>query len=62
VNRTGAYEYLSYDFYNLSAPIRELFADVCCGLGLAWRPAGNRVRINRRESVELMLEHVGVKT
>ena len=62
VNRTGPYEYLSYDFYNLSAPIRELFADVCRSLGLACRPAGNRVRINRRESVELMLEHVGVKT
>jgi hypothetical protein len=62
VNRTGPYEYLSYDFYNLSAPIRQFFVDVCRGLGLACRPAGNRVRINRRESVERMLEHVGVKT
>ena len=62
VNRTGPYEYLTYDFYNLSAPIRQLFVDVCRDLGLACRPAGNRVRINRRESVERMLEHVGVKT
>jgi hypothetical protein len=62
VNRTGPYEYLTYDFYNLSAPIRQLFVDVCRALGLACRPAGNRVRINRRESVERMLEHVGLKT
>jgi Homeodomain-like domain len=62
VNRTGKYEYLSYDFYNLSAPIRQLFVDACDQLGLACRPAGNSVRINRRESVELMLEHVGIKT
>ena len=34
VNRTGPYEYLSYDFYNLSAPIRQLFVDVCRDLGL----------------------------
>jgi hypothetical protein len=62
VNRTGKYEYLSYDFYNLSAPIRQLFVDACHQLGLACRPAGNSVRINRRESVARMLEHVGVKT
>jgi Homeodomain-like domain len=62
VNRTGKYEYLSYDFYNLSAPIRQLFVDACTQLGLACRPAGNSVRINRRESVERTLEHVGVKT
>ncbi len=62
VNRTGPYEYLTYDFYNLSADIRRLFVAACADLGLACRPAGNRVRINRRSSVALMLEHVGVKT
>ena len=62
VNRTGPYEYLSYDFYNYSADIRQLFVDACRGLGLACRPAGNSVRINRRASVALMLEHVGFKT
>jgi len=62
VNRTGAYEYLSYDFYNLSGDIRQLFVDACSELGLACRPAGNRVRINTRESVARLLEHVGVKS
>jgi hypothetical protein len=62
VNRTGPYEYLSYDFYNYSADIRQLFVDACRSLGLACRPAGNSVRINRRASVALMLEHVGFKT
>jgi hypothetical protein len=62
VNRTGPYEYLTYDFYNLSAEIRQLFVDACSALGLACRPAGNRVRINRRASVAQLLEHVGVKS
>jgi hypothetical protein len=62
VNRTGTYEYLSYDFCNSSEEIRQLFVDACRNLGLACRPAGNRVRINHRASVALMLEHVGVKT
>ena len=48
VNRTGSYEYLSYDFYKLSASIRQLFIDACTQLDLACRPAGNSVRINRR--------------
>jgi hypothetical protein len=62
VNRTGTYEYMTYDFYNLSDDIRQLFIDAANRLGLACRPAGNCVRINRRESVALMLEHVGVKS
>jgi transposase-like protein len=62
VNRTGTYEYLSYDFCNSSDEIRQLFVDACRHLGLACRPAGNRVRINRRESVAQLLEHVGVKS
>jgi hypothetical protein len=62
VNRTGRYEYLSSDFANRSADIRELFARVCDTVGVDCRPAGDRVRIYRRASVELMREHVGIKS
>lgn len=61
VNRTGKYEYLSYCFDNRSREIRELFTAVCRFAGLEPRPAGTSVRIYRRASVALMLEHVGVK-
>jgi hypothetical protein len=61
VNRTGRYEYVSYDFTNRSADIRSLFIDACGLVGVACRTAGYRVRIYRRESVALMLEHVGLK-
>ena len=62
VNRTGRYEYLSYDFTNRSSHIRELFARVCETVGVDCRPAGDRVRIYRRASVALMREHVGIKS
>jgi hypothetical protein len=62
VNRTGRYEYLSYDFTNRSADIRQLFARACDSVGVDCRPAGDRVRIYRRASVELMREHVGIKS
>ena len=62
VNRTGRYEYLSYDFTNRSPHIRELFARVCDSVGVACRPARDRVKIYRRASVELMREHVGIKS
>jgi hypothetical protein len=61
VNRTGPYEYLSYDFHNLSTDILDLFTDTCVALGLRPRRYARRVRINRREDVALMVEHVGVK-
>jgi hypothetical protein len=61
VNRTGRYEYLSYDFTNRSPHIRELFARVCDSVGVDCRPARDRVRIYRRAGVELMREHVGIK-
>lgn len=61
VNRTGRYEYLSYDFANRSPQIRELFARVCESVGVECRPAGERVRIYRRASVALLREHVGIK-
>lgn len=61
VNRTGRYEYVSYCFDNVSADIRELFVRTCRLVGVDCRPAGRSVRIYRRASVELMLEHVGIK-
>ena len=61
VNRTGLYEYLSYDFTNRSADIRDLFTRVCGAVGVECRPAGDRVKVYRRASVALLLEHVGIK-
>jgi len=67
VNRTGPYEYLSYDFSNMSKAIVDLFTAACDLVGVAYRVAnGNAqglwdVRINRRASVAAMLEHVGRK-
>ena len=66
VNRTGRYEYLSYDFCNMSRDIVGMFIDACEVVGVRYRATRSprrawRVRINRRPSVALMLEHVGVK-
>jgi hypothetical protein len=68
INRTGPYEYLSYDFSNMSREIVELFAEVCDLFGVEYRLTGENnsrglwdVRINRRASVARMLEHVGLK-
>jgi hypothetical protein len=61
VNRTGRYEYISYDFTNHSADILGLFAHACDTVGVAYRAYAKRVRIYRRGSVALMLEHVGIK-
>jgi hypothetical protein len=62
INRTGKYEYLSYCFDNHSREILELFAAVCRFAGLQPRLNRRSVRIYRRASVALMLEHVGLKT
>ena len=61
VNRTGRYEYVSYDFTNRSRDIRDLFTRVCDSVGVVCRPSRDRVRIYRRASVALMREHVGIK-
>jgi hypothetical protein len=61
VNRTGPYSYMSYDFSNRSAQIRELFMDACDLVGVEYRAYQRYVRIYRRPSVALMLEHVGMK-
>jgi hypothetical protein len=61
VNRTGRYEYLTYHFSNHSADIRELFVGTCAGVGIECRVSGRHVRVNRRASVRMLLEHVGTK-
>lgn len=61
INRTGPYEYESYDFANLSKGILALFASTCAGVGVECRVYEKSVRIYRRASVALMLEHVGRK-
>lgn len=71
VNRTGRYEYLSFEFSNLSEDLLELFADTCESVGISYRryPAKERggrrvagqVRINKRADVARLLHHVGIK-
>jgi hypothetical protein len=68
VNRTGPYEYLSYEFGNMSGDIVDLFLDACRRVGVFTRANQSQqrgiwsVRINRRGSVALMQKHVGMKT
>jgi hypothetical protein len=45
-----------------SSDIRQLFVDACRLVGVDCRPAGPYVRINRRESVQVLLEQVGLKS
>jgi hypothetical protein len=61
VNRTGPYEYLSYGFCNYSADILGLFVATCESVGLHPRRSAPHVRLNRREDVARLLEHVGRK-
>lgn len=67
VNRTGPYEYLTCAFSNRSAGIAGIFTDACDGAGIGYRCNLNirkdlwEIRINRRESVAALREHVGVK-
>jgi Homeodomain-like domain/LAGLIDADG-like domain len=67
VHRPEPYEYLSYDFSNMSKDIIDLFTNACAGVGIDdYRVNCNRrglwdVRINRRASVDKLLEHVGRK-
>jgi len=68
INRTGPYEYLSYDFSNYSEDIAQMFTSACDQVGVRYRITNQRegrlwdVRINRRESVALMKRHVGLKS
>lgn len=67
VNRTGPYEYLSYHFTNVSRDIALLFTFALRVVGVDYRLTNgckrgiNNVRINRRQSVALMVKHVGLK-
>ena len=61
VNRTGRYAYLSYDFRNLSRDILDLFSSACDRVGVEHRRYEQSIRINRRDSVELVELNVGVK-
>jgi hypothetical protein len=68
INRTGRYEYLSYDFTNRSKDIVDLLTAAFDSVGIGdyrvtlFKPKGAwKVRVNCRESVARMLEHVGVK-
>lgn len=62
INRTGRYEYLSYDFSNLSVEIRALFTGACDVVGVEYRDYPKRVRICRRASVALLKTNVGLKS
>jgi hypothetical protein len=61
INRTGKYSYESYEFSNHSSGILGLFVSTCMRVGVECRVYERHVRINRRASVALMLEHVGRK-
>jgi hypothetical protein len=66
IHRERPYEYLSYDFANMSQDIVDLFVRACDQVGVFTRVTCSKngrwdVRINRRESVALMLENVGRK-
>jgi hypothetical protein len=61
INRTGRYEYLSYQFSNHSADILDLFCATCDHVGLEYRRYARAVRINRRSSVARLKAKIGVK-
>jgi hypothetical protein len=67
IHRAKPYEYLSYQFSNMSKDIVDLFVEACDRVGVFTRVNCSRrglwdVRINRRASVELMLADVGLKS
>jgi hypothetical protein len=61
INRTGPYEYLSYDFFNLSEDILDVFAWAGDLVGVEHRRYEHRIRIYQRASVALMEQHIGLK-
>jgi hypothetical protein len=67
VHRPVPYEYLTYEFSNRSEDIARLFVGACDRVGVMTRLTRSArgvwdVRINRRESVALLLDHVGQKS
>lgn len=61
INRTGPYEYLSYDFTNHSRELLELFASTAELVGLHPRRYAKRVRLYRRADVRRLAVEVGTK-
>ena len=61
INRTGPYEYLSYQFSNHSSDILDLFCATCDLVGLEYCRYAQAVRINRRRSVARLKDEIGVK-
>jgi hypothetical protein len=66
VHRAQPYEYLSYQFSNMSKDIVGLFVEACERVDVFTRVNCNAkglwdVRINRRDSVARMVENVGIK-
>jgi hypothetical protein len=66
INRTGVYRYPSYEFTNYSTDIAALFAEACDLAGIRYRRNVGRhgsakFRINRRESVGVLLRAIGIK-
>ncbi len=62
INRTGPYEYLSYDFSNHSQDILDLFVATCVAVGLRPRRYAKHIRLYRRGDVAALVEHVGLKS
>jgi transposase len=62
VNRTGPYEYVSYEFSNRSADILDLFVGTCERVGLQPRRYRRYVRLYRRDDVAVLLREVGTKS
>jgi hypothetical protein len=62
LNRTGAHEYLSYEFANWSADILDLFVDTSHRVGLSPRRYARHARLYRRADVARLLDHRVTKT
>jgi hypothetical protein len=64
---TGALRVPNYNFSNKSTDIVDLFLAACNLAGVEYRATFNpkrelwQVRVNRRESVARLVEHVGLK-
>jgi hypothetical protein len=62
INRTGPYEYLSFDFANHSQDILDVVERCYELVGVKCRRTARRIRVNRRASVVLVEANVGLKT
>jgi hypothetical protein len=67
IHRPRPYEYLSYAFSNMSKDIVDIFLGTCDLVGIEYRVTRRadtrlwNVRINRRRSVQMLLDTVGMK-